>query len=435
MPYLNPETNLTGTLARDCTASDATIYIAFKDAETGAVREPTTNPFFVAVSVGKEARYEIMVIQKTSFDGTTSTCTIVKRGLAFSGSSLTEISGNKKVHSQGERVDCSDVHYNITLLSGVTDGVFGGTAGTGANAFRVGDGTDSDIYIYFQNADVAKPGIRYNKTTNHVEWSDDGASWNYVGTGSGHGTTATLKQHADVDATVTDSPSSGEILAYDGAKWKNTTAPYVSDTAYGVGWDGVTTVAPSKNAVYDKVNGMVDDTAYDATSWNGVTTVAPSKNAVRDKIETIDGVLSKTLYQKNSTDSATNTVTETTIFDSGALGVLATPKVLKLNAILQTSVSGGATIKVKVNGTQITTFTIANVNYNSFFDYNINLITTTSQRAYGSVVKEAASAQISNALHDITTVNTASAFQLTITATNAAGSGATNCYAGMLSIL
>lgn len=31
----------------------------------------------------------------------------------------------------------------------------------------------------------------------------------------------------------------------------------------------------------------VSDTAYDATSWNGVTGVAPSKNAVRDKIEAV----------------------------------------------------------------------------------------------------------------------------------------------------
>ncbi len=31
--------------------------------------------------------------------------------------------------------------------------------------------------------------------------------------------------------------------------------------------------------------GSVSDTAYDATSWDGVTDVAPSKNAVRDKIE------------------------------------------------------------------------------------------------------------------------------------------------------
>jgi len=35
--------------------------------------------------------------------------------------------------------------------------------------------------------------------------------------------------------------------------------------------------------------GVVSDVAYDATAWNGVTDVAPSKNAIRDKIETLGG--------------------------------------------------------------------------------------------------------------------------------------------------
>lgn len=44
-------------------------------------------------------------------------------------------------------------------------------------------------------------------------------------------------------------------------------------------------------ATQAELDAKVSDTAYDATSWNGVTTVAPSKNAVRDKIEDIlDGV-------------------------------------------------------------------------------------------------------------------------------------------------
>lgn len=33
---------------------------------------------------------------------------------------------------------------------------------------------------------------------------------------------------------------------------------------------------------------LISDTAYDATSWNWVTTIAPSKNAIRDKIEALD---------------------------------------------------------------------------------------------------------------------------------------------------
>jgi hypothetical protein len=35
----------------------------------------------------------------------------------------------------------------------------------------------------------------------------------------------------------------------------------------------------------------ISDTAYNATSWNGISTVAPSKNAIRDKIETMDAAI------------------------------------------------------------------------------------------------------------------------------------------------
>src|SRR3990167_1668493 len=31
----------------------------------------------------------------------------------------------------------------------------------------------------------------------------------------------------------------------------------------------------------------ISDTAYDEAVWNGVTTIAPSKNAIRDKIEAL----------------------------------------------------------------------------------------------------------------------------------------------------
>jgi molybdopterin biosynthesis enzyme MoaB len=72
-------------------------------------------------------------------------------------------------------------------------------------------------------------------------------------------------------------------------------AASVSDAAYNATtWDGVTTTAPSKNAVRDKfeavvasIAALVDDTAYDATTWNGATGIAPSKNAVRDKFESV----------------------------------------------------------------------------------------------------------------------------------------------------
>ncbi|MCK9326034.1 MAG: hypothetical protein M0P69_11140 [Bacteroidales bacterium] len=80
----------------------------------------------------------------------------------------------------------------------------------------------------------------------------------------------------------------------------------VSDTAYSSStWDGVTTIAPSKNAVRDKIESMgsasVSDTAYSKSTWDGVTGVAPSKNAVRDKIEAMLSQQSwQTVTYKNS---------------------------------------------------------------------------------------------------------------------------------------
>lgn len=66
----------------------------------------------------------------------------------------------------------------------------------------------------------------------------------------------------------------------------------VPDEAYdATAWNGSLEV-PTKNAVRDKIeavvagSGSVSDTVY-GVGWNGDTTTAPSKNAVYDKIETI----------------------------------------------------------------------------------------------------------------------------------------------------
>ena len=47
----------------------------------------------------------------------------------------------------------------------------------------------------------------------------------------------------------------------------------VSDAAYGAGWDGVTTIAPSKNAVYDKIEAMPNVTlSTDADTFLSLST-------------------------------------------------------------------------------------------------------------------------------------------------------------------
>ena len=65
----------------------------------------------------------------------------------------------------------------------------------------------------------------------------------------------------------------------------------INDEPYGVSWNGDSTGAPSRNAVYDKIESIasgsvVSDTAY-GSGWNAVTTIAPSKNAVYDKIKSL----------------------------------------------------------------------------------------------------------------------------------------------------
>lgn len=127
----------------------------------------------------------------------------------------------------------------------------------------------------------------------------------------------------------------GDIVTHDADEFLTTDK--ISDTAYASSWNWVTGVAPSKNAVYDKLSSMdttisgkqdtisdlatirsnasawksasdtianygdivshdaseflttdkISNTAY-WTSWNGVTNVAPSKDAVYDKLASMD---------------------------------------------------------------------------------------------------------------------------------------------------
>jgi hypothetical protein len=72
---------------------------------------------------------------------------------------------------------------------------------------------------------------------------------------------------------------------------------YVSDaqlvviwnTSWTNSWDNAANTTANTYADW-----KVSDTAYDATTWDWVTTIAPSKNAIRDKIETLAPLASPT---------------------------------------------------------------------------------------------------------------------------------------------
>jgi len=96
----------------------------------------------------------------------------------------------------------------------------------------------------------------------------------------------------------------------------------------------------------DYADAKVSDTAYDATSWNGVTTIAPSKNAIRDKIQAT-GLQEITNINASTTNpinvsgvGASNAITGQSGTGTGVLAISATG----------TGVEGSSNTGIGVNG-------------------------------------------------------------------------------------
>ena len=85
-------------------------------------------------------------------------------------------------------------------------------------------------------------------------------------------------------------------------------------------------VFPTQKAVKTYVDttsaAVISNTAYDATSWNNVTTIAPSKDSVRDKIESLSSTISTIEYEWTAltaftaTPASTSTITTTSDLSS-----------------------------------------------------------------------------------------------------------------------
>ncbi len=165
----------------------------------------------------------------------------------------------------------SDTAYNATSWDGVT------TIAPSKNAVR------DKVEALATDVAAAVPNTR--TVAGHALSADVTVSKSDVGLSNVDNTADTAKPVSTAQQTAIDGK--------------------VSDTAYNAGtWDGVTTIAPSKNAVRDKIESLVipvaSDTAYDATTWNGNTDV-PTKNAVRDKIETMGGTTDVQTFNADGT--------------------------------------------------------------------------------------------------------------------------------------
>lgn len=96
-----------------------------------------------------------------------------------------------------------------------------------------------------------------------------------------------------------------------------------------------------------KVAAVVSDTAYDPTSWDGVTSIAPSKNAVRDKLETLGALVSGSVVVAAPTGIA---ATDKANIDAAIADVTAAGGVVQLQRGVYLSAStivvpGGVTLR------------------------------------------------------------------------------------------
>ena len=121
-----------------------------------------------------------------------------------------------------------------------------------------------------------------------------------------------------MSASSTNAVQNKIIKAYVDSTASGSASAVISDTAYAASWDWDTTHAPSKNAVYDEVQTVLSDIstintnitniqgditsinnklwdwisdAAFSSSWDGDTTHAPSKNAIYDVLGDVETLL------------------------------------------------------------------------------------------------------------------------------------------------
>lgn len=154
----------------------------------------------------------------------------------------------------------------------------------------------------------------YCSTVEKATWNNK--LWaNNVSTVALTGNYNDLNNKPVVDTAMSDSSTNAVqnkvIKAYVDTTASWSASAVISDTAYWSSWDGDTTHAPSKNAVYDEMNTintnitnmqtditnlqtttswLVSDSAF-SSAWDWDTTHAPSKNAIYDVLWDVETLL------------------------------------------------------------------------------------------------------------------------------------------------
>lgn len=171
--------NFTTSLASKITSSAASMTLSISTDPDGTT---LAGQYIVTVDEGTSVEEHMLVTLAGA------TATIDTRGLSKVDMS-TSVSGNKFPHDRGAEVKITNAVLVrvINELNGVTStSAMVGTTGT---AWRIGNGTDQDAFVYAQNADANKPFVKYDKTLNKWLISNDGTTTYDIAAG-GSGLTA-----------------------------------------------------------------------------------------------------------------------------------------------------------------------------------------------------------------------------------------------------
>lgn len=220
--------------------------------------------------------------------------------LVLGGGSVTSVNGETGVVvlNQDEVLDGTTYkQYSATektKLSGVA---------TGATA----NSSDATLLNRLNHTGTQSADTITDGSTNHVFTAADDTKLTGIATGAtANSSDATLlarTNHTGSQAISTVANLQTELDARVDTTGNETIAgiktfssdPIIPDEAYSSSWNGVLE-PPTKNAVYDKIETLggggasISDTVY-GVGWDGDTTNGASKNAIYDKIEALDGLV------------------------------------------------------------------------------------------------------------------------------------------------
>jgi len=193
----------------------------------------------------------------------------------------------------------------------------------------------------------------------------------------------------------------------------------VTNIAYSGVWNVTLDLAPSKNAVYDKVNGLslgspISDDVY-GIDWNGNTLCAASKNALYDEMNKFHNDVSDQEFLCDKISSFSEhgffKVVNNTVYLFSAIGsdlqkaidylgnkggtIVLPAETILLSATINLDGNGSYVIRGKGNNTIIdiganrTAFSITNAKSCKLENFAIDMIDATDQSAYGIEITEA----------------------------------------------